>query len=163
MASSRFAVVLLALGLDSAVGLRISPLLRSRFACSSVSMCAASDGQPAPARQVRVIAHNTELLSARTATIEKKQQQKKGINSVSVGGMTINFSHDMTQTFKWGGLILGLVLVKIIRKGKYAWTEEPNLKYIASTAAEEAELHEFQCENCAPASSLRRLPMQGTS
>ena len=151
------AAVLLMLGLDATFGLRVSPLLRSRFACSSVSMCAAPDGQSGPARKVRVIAHNTELLSASTATVEKKQ--KTGIDSVSIGGLTINFSHDMTQTFKWGGLILGLVLMKIIRKGKYAWTEEPNLKYIASTAAEEAELHEFQCEECAPAASMLRLDM----
>ena len=135
---------LLLLAATPAAGLRVAPM---RHTCvrSSASMCASPELEPR--RTVRVVTHNTELLSAQTAAV-KKQEQKKGIDSVSLGGVTINFSHDMTQTFKWGGLILGLVLVKIIRKGKYAWTEEPNFKYIANTAAEEAELHEFQCENC---------------
>lgn len=113
-----------------------------------------------PSRHVRIVVHNAELLSARTATQTKQKQQQtsKGIESVSIGGTTIKFAHDMTTTFKWGGLILGLVLFKILRKGKYAWTEEPNFKYISRNAVEEAELHEFQCESC-EFSSLHHSPM----
>ena len=111
----------------SAAGLRVAPgratLQHNRLARSRVVMCDPSK----PLRAVRVEVRNTELLSARTAQ-KQEQSSKKGIESVSFGGMTINFSHDMTSTFKWGGLILGLVLIKIIRKGKYAWTEEPNFK-----------------------------------
>lgn len=91
--------------------------------------------------------HNTELLSARTATATQ-ESAKKGIHKVSIGSMEINFSHDMTTTFKWGGIILALVIVKILRKGKYAFIEEPNTKYIASNLQEKAELHEYVCEQC---------------
>ncbi|KAL1522987.1 hypothetical protein AB1Y20_017950 [Prymnesium parvum] len=137
----------LLLALSSASAMRLLPRLPARSPASPVMR--ATD-EPMPSRHVRIVVHNAELLSARTATQTKQKQQQtsKGIESVSIGGTTIKFAHDMTTTFKWGGLILGLVLVKILRKGKYAWTEEPNFKYISRNAVEEAELHEFQCESC---------------
>merc|ERR1719321_857224 len=51
------------------------------------------------------------------------------------------------------GVIVGMVLLKTVRlasqgKLREMIEEVPNAAYLATTAAEEAELHEFCCENC---------------
>ena len=107
-----------------------------------------SDGVRAPPQQLQqrtVVLPKSDLLSAAGVAAKKK---KKGIRSVTIGGTKIDFAHDMTNTFIWGGLILGMAIVKIAKVGKSAFIDEPNYKHIANTAAEETELHEFVCENC---------------
>lgn len=146
--SSIMILALCLTGAASAAAMRLPALSPPRPTARHALMCASPEDHSV--RQLRVVTHHPELLSARATAQQVQEPTKKGIHSVSVGGMTVNFSHDMTTTFKWGGLILGLVLVKVLRKGKYAWTEEPNFKYMSRNAAEEAELHEFQCENCGP-------------
>ena len=100
---------------------------------------------PQQLQQRTVVLPKSDLLSAAGVAAKKK---KKGIRSVTIGGTKIDFAHDMTNTFIWGGLILGMAIVKIAKVGKSAFIDEPNYKHIANTAAEETELHEFVCENC---------------
>mmetsp|Transcript_18114 Transcript_18114/g.46332 ORF Transcript_18114/g.46332 Transcript_18114/m.46332 type:complete len:298 (+) Transcript_18114:17-910(+) len=126
----------------------------ARPAAARGSLLRASVDGPTERRTVRVsVPQGTDLLAAKTASQKKLSQKKKGIRSVQIGGSKIEFSHDMTNTFLWSGITLSLIAVKV---GKLAMEgnlravlgEEANYKHIARTAAEEAELHEFCCENC---------------
>ena len=119
----------------------VRPAPTRRPPISQLRACAV----PRQQSTVRVVVPNSDLLCA---SAEAKQQQQKGIRSVSIGSMSIEFSHDMTNSFRFGGIILALVLIKIFRMGKSAFIDEPNYKHIARSDAEEAELHEFVCENC---------------
>ena len=106
-------VLLIAVMCVPSAALRAVPLSRAArkpyFARSAIAMCTSPPGE----RSVRVVVHNAELLSARTGQQQQQTAKKKtGIESVSIGGYEIKFTHDMTSTFKWGGIILGLVLLK---------------------------------------------------
>ena len=70
------------------------------------------------APRVRVGVPNSELLADATTV-------KKEINEVGVGSFKMTFNHDMTSSFKWGGIILLLIILKVVRKGKAAFTDEP--------------------------------------
>lgn len=101
--------------------------------------------QPGKASKRTVVLPKSELLSAAGTSAVKK---KKGIRSVTVGGTRIDFAHDMTNTFIWGGIILTMAVYKVAKAGKSAFIDEPNYKHIARNQAEETELHEFCCEKC---------------
>ena len=59
--------------------------------------------------RVRVGVPNSELLADATTV-------KKEINEVGVGSFKMTFNHDMTSSFKWGGIILLLIILKVVRK-----------------------------------------------
>lgn len=123
-------------------------LLRRRCGVSPQLRADPDSDAPTPVngkRQVRVAVPNSQLLAANTQAVKKK---KKGIYHVQIGSTRIDFAHDMKNSFMWGGLILGMALVKIAKMGKSAFIDEPNYKHIARTEEEETELHEFCCENC---------------
>ena len=124
------------------------PLLVARRVCPPLR-ARADPSEALSRRVVRVHVPNAELMAA---TVEQAVQKKKGIYSIAIGGREyIQFSHDMTNTFRWLAVILGLVLVKVIRAGSIGVLfadEEPNWKHIARSKAEEAEQHEFCCERC---------------
>ena len=136
-----------------------SSWLVSRAATTCIHASAAplpggGDGSDAGASgqqvRVRVAMPHADLYAATAATAKKK---KKGIYSVTIGSKTINFEKDMTTSFTWAGITILLILYKVIQfamKGnlRAAFFDEPNYKHIARNDAEEAELHEFCCENC---------------
>ena len=62
-----------------------------------------ADHQP----RVRVGVPNSELLADATTV-------KKEINEVGVGSFKMTFNHDMTSSFKWGGIILLLIILKVV-------------------------------------------------
>ena len=143
---------------SSATALRALPIARAslhhRF--SPMNMRAPSDSA-IPA--VRVVVRNTELLSASIAQKAVATAKKNGINSVSFGGLIMSFSHDMSSTFKAVGIVLALMLIKFLRKGKNIWKDEiQEYKDMDCNPGGKAELHEFQCENCeCHTSSTRKL------
>ena len=91
--------------------------------------------------RVRVGVPNSELLADATTV-------KKEINEVGVGSFKMTFNHDMTSSFKWGGIILLLIILKVVRKGKAAFTDEPTASGAVTSQMQEAELHEFTCSTC---------------
>jgi len=118
---------------------RRTPLLRA---------CAVPPPDAREARAARTVflaSPHTDLMAAVATTKVKK---KKGIRHVQIGETRIDFAHDMTQSFMWSGLMLGLAIAKVVKMGTSAWRDEPNYKHVARTEAEETELHEFCCENC---------------
>jgi rubredoxin len=119
-----------------------SPFAQRRIYQHASKICACESPST---QQRRMALPTTDLLSARTATEKKK---KKGIRSITIGNNKIDFAHDMTNTFIYGGIILGMGIYKVARFGKGAFADEPNYKHIARNEAEETELHEFCCENC---------------
>lgn len=147
-----------ALRLETRISLRAGavaarPVIGVRAA---VVRASAEDGSPPPARRtlrISVPSGTNELLAARTVAQTQKKQKKKGIRTVSIGGTELTFSHDMSTTFFWAGLMLCLITIKIVKLAaqgnlRAVLGEEANYKHIARSAAEEAELHEFCCERC---------------
>jgi hypothetical protein len=134
----------------SAYQIRAVPVLVRSRSCATPRLCASPGGDPAPPgngarRTVRVVVPNSHLLAANTQALKKK---KKGIHHVQIGSTRIDFAHDMKNSFLYGGIILGMAVVKIAKMGKSAFIDEPNYKHIARNDAEETELHEFCCEKC---------------
>ena len=87
------------LGLILAPALPHSGACRSVYRRASVLRCVDGEQPQTEQRAYRVaVPANSELLAART----KKQVavKPKGIQVVNIGGKTIDFGHDMTNTFK---------------------------------------------------------------
>ena len=142
-----------ALRLETRISLRAGavaarPVIGVRAA---VVRASAEDGSSPPTRRtlrISVPSGTNELLAARTVAQTQKKQKKKGIRTVTIGGTELTFSHDMSTTFFWAGLMLGLITIKIVKLAsqgnlRAVLGEEANYKHIARSAAEEAELHEF--------------------
>lgn len=94
----------LALAVACSLGLILAPVLPHRGACrsahrrASVLRCVDGEQPQTEQRAYRVaVPANSELLAART---KKQVEVKQGIQVVNIGGKTIDFGHDMTNTFK---------------------------------------------------------------
>eukprot|EP00962_Isochrysis_galbana_P034133 scaffold11504_cov92-Isochrysis_galbana.AAC.1 len=116
--------------------------------CLPVVAALPPDVEPG-ARRVRVTVGSCELLAARATTKQavKSVAESKGLN-INVGGVQV--WPNPTPSVIGLAVILGLFARKVFLKGGLmaAIREGPDLRFLAQTKAQEAELHEFQCEKC---------------
>eukprot|EP00967_Tisochrysis_lutea_P110989 scaffold174157_cov29-Tisochrysis_lutea.AAC.5 len=138
------------IGLCAPAGAIVLPTTPRVGVSRSVPVVAAlpSDGEDLGVRYVRVSVGNAELL-ARAATKEtvKTVGKSDGIN-INIAGVQI--WPNPTPSVIGLTVVMAMFLRKVFIKGGFmeAIAEGPDKRFLTSSKAEEAELHEFQCEKC---------------
>jgi hypothetical protein len=129
----------------------------------------AADGGPEASSKETKAVEDSGSAEASTTAAEQMDSGEDGAEAPSKAGETPQMASpgagarttDVQMSF-WGnsqrslifiGVILGMVLLKTVRlatqgKLREMIEEVPNAAYLATTAAETAELHEFCCEKC---------------
>jgi rubredoxin len=147
MAATRVACLIGLCALGRALVLAPAARATGGSRCRAVVAALPPDAEPG-ARRVRVRVGSSELLAAAKAKqVVKSVGEKPGIN-INLAGVQVwpnppNYlialaffmSLFARKVFMAGGLM------EAIRDG-------PDLRFLAKTKAQEAELHEFQCEKC---------------